>query len=231
MSMIEWAKNEIDIACKRERSLNDNPNEEWNYGVACYESAYKAFLSLMEDGHSGCSIGITKNILNRLIDCKPLTPIEDTPDIWVECTKGRESDYVLYQCKRMSSLFKTVYSDGSTKYKDINRFVCCYLNNPNICWHSGLIDKVLGELYPITMPYIPSVKPYYVYCTEGLTNQKNGDFDTVGIHHVITPEGDKNIIEQYFKEGGDDWIKIDVNEFNERMRIDSERSKDYSQSK
>ena len=78
------------------------------------------------------------------------------------------------------------------------------------------------------MPYIPSVKPYYVYCTEGLTNPKNGDFDTVGIHHVITPEGDKNIIEQYFKEGGDDWIKIDVNEFNERMRIDSERSKDYS---
>ena len=109
MSMIEWAKNEIEIACKRERSLNDNPNEEWNYGVACYESAYKAFLSLMEDGHSGCSIGITKNILNRLIDCKPLTPIEDTSDIWVECTKGHESDYILYQCKRMSSLFKTVY--------------------------------------------------------------------------------------------------------------------------
>ena len=47
MSMTEWAKNEIEIACKRERSLNDNQNEEWNYGVACYESAYKAFFILM----------------------------------------------------------------------------------------------------------------------------------------------------------------------------------------
>lgn len=36
----------------------------------------------MEDGHSGMSIGITKNILNRLIAGKPLTPIVDTEDIW-----------------------------------------------------------------------------------------------------------------------------------------------------
>ena len=52
--MEEWAKREIEIACKRERGDKD-PNE-WNYGVACYESAYKAFKSLMEDEHSGCSI-------------------------------------------------------------------------------------------------------------------------------------------------------------------------------
>ena len=44
MSMKEWAKREIEIACKRERG--DKPETEWDYGCACYESAYKAFLSL-----------------------------------------------------------------------------------------------------------------------------------------------------------------------------------------
>lgn len=71
MNMMEWAKNEVDIASKRERG--DRPESEWDYGVACYESALKAFESLCRDGHSGFSIGLTKNILNRLIDGRPLT--------------------------------------------------------------------------------------------------------------------------------------------------------------
>ena len=60
--ILEWAKKEVEIACKRE-----NPNRkkgEFDYGCACYESALKAFESLTEDNHSGYSIGITKNILN-----------------------------------------------------------------------------------------------------------------------------------------------------------------------
>lgn len=74
MGMLEWAKNEVAIASKRERG--DKPEGEWDYGCACYDSAMRAFESLLGDGHSGMSIGITKNILNRLIDGKPLTPIE-----------------------------------------------------------------------------------------------------------------------------------------------------------
>lgn len=95
MSMTEWAKREIEIAIKKERGDGD-PNE-WDYGCACYESAYKAFLSLYEDEHSGCSIGFTKEILNRLIDGKPLTPIEDVPDVWskITCLKN---ECTAYQC-------------------------------------------------------------------------------------------------------------------------------------
>jgi hypothetical protein len=65
MNMADWAKNEIEIACKNERG-DKNP-EEFDYGCACYESAYKAFQSLMEDGHSGMSIGFTKAILRVFI--------------------------------------------------------------------------------------------------------------------------------------------------------------------
>ena len=31
MNILEWAKNEIEIACKRERS--DKDSNEWDYGV------------------------------------------------------------------------------------------------------------------------------------------------------------------------------------------------------
>lgn len=78
-NMLDWAKREVEIACNKE-----NPNRkevEFDYGCACYESALKAFESLCDDGHSGFSIKMTQAILNRLLDGKPLTPIEDTDDI------------------------------------------------------------------------------------------------------------------------------------------------------
>lgn len=84
MNTLEWAKNEIAIASKRERG--NKPENEWDYGCACYNSALKAFESLLGDGHSGTSISFTKNILNRLIDRKPLTPIEDTRGYVELCT-------------------------------------------------------------------------------------------------------------------------------------------------
>ena len=73
MTMTNWAKREVEIACARER--RDKNPDEWDYGCACYKSAYKAYQCVMGDGHSGMSIGFTQNILNRLIDGKPLTPI------------------------------------------------------------------------------------------------------------------------------------------------------------
>ena len=118
MSMLDWAKREVEIACRKE-----NPNRkegEWDYGCACYESALKAFESLCGDGHSGFSIKMTQQILNRMIDGQPLTPIEDTDDIWEECPWSKNGEK-RYQCERMSSLFKTVYPDGTVRYSDVDR--------------------------------------------------------------------------------------------------------------
>ena len=219
MGMSEWAKREVEIACKQERG--DRSKYEFDYGCACYESALKAFESLLGDGHSGMSIGYTKHILNRLIDGNPLTPIEDTPDIWNDCTRYEyEIGYSTQQCKRMSSLFKYVYDDGTIKYQDINRFVCTYKDEPGITWHSVLTDKILDEKFPITMPYMPADRPFMVYCSEALTDPKNGDLDTVAIWYVRMPNGDREEINRFFKEGEDDWIEIDKDEYNERKRME-----------
>ena len=221
--MYEWAKREIELAFKldHENSPKEKFDEKFNYGCACYASALKAFKSLLDDEHSGASIMITKSILNRLIDGKVITPIEDTPDIWNDCARYEyEIGYSTQQCKRMSSLFKYIYDNGTIKYKDINRFVCIDKNNPYITWHSGLIDKILDEKFPITMPYMPSDRPYLVYCSEALADPHNGDFDTVAIWYVKKPNGDREDINRFFKEGEEDWIEIDDTEYQKRKEMD-----------
>ena len=214
MSMIDWAKREIELACKHERG--DRQDTEWDYGCACYDSAYKAFLSLMEDGHSGMSIGFTQNILNRLIDGKPLTPIEDTLDIWEEVTHC--DTYRTFQCTRMSSLFKDIYPDGRIKYYETSRCYC--VNRDDIdapSWTSNFINKIIDEMYPVTMPYYPAALPYVVYCTEGLSDPKNGDFDTIGVWYVVKPDGERDTIERFFKETPVGMTEIDRDEYFDRV--------------
>ncbi len=110
----DWAEREVALAIAAEKKMAEGTND-WAYGAACYGSALRAHQSLSRDGHSGYSIQITKGILNRLIDGKCLTPIEDTPDIWTDISESFSKDDKRkhYQCNRMSSLFKEVAEDGT----------------------------------------------------------------------------------------------------------------------
>lgn len=213
MGMKEWAENEVKLACERENPVRKDG--EFDYGCACYESALKAFNSLLEDGHSGFSILMTKNILNRMIDGKPLVPIVDTGNIW-EYSFSREDGTKVYQCNRMSSFFKSVHPNGEITYSDTNRFCGVNIDNPNLSFHNGLIDRVMSEVYPITMPYMPYDRSIKVFCEDFLTDRKNGDFDTVGILYAIGPDGERKDINRYFKEGEKDFIEISVEEYCKR---------------
>lgn len=216
MSLLNWAEKEIEIACKRENP--DRKEGEFDYGCACYESALKAFKSLLEDEHSGYSIGVTKNILVRLIEGKPLTPIEDTPDVWTECLwRDDDRDYKSYQCTRMSSLFKDVYPDGTVKYKDVRRTTVTYADNPDIYWTNGNATAIIDEMFPITMPYCPYSKQYVMHAEEFLVDPAKGDYDTLGYLYVITPEGEKVEVNRYLKETDNhEWVEISYEEYCER---------------
>lgn len=223
MDMKEWAKREVEIACKKEKPKDSEPNM-WDYGCACYESALKAFNTLCEDGHSGCSIGVTKNILMRLIDGKPLTPIEDTPDIWhFSFTRNEETPGPnVYQCSRMSSFFKEVYPDGAIKYDDIDRVTCVSVDNPNNWYSSGLVRGVINEMFPISMPYLPASNSFKVYCEDFLTDRKNGDFDTVGIFYAIKPDGERIEINRFFDGSGVGFKEITREEYDKRKKLAEE---------
>jgi len=223
MGMLEWAKNEVAIASKRERG--DKPEGEWDYGCACYDSAMRAFESLLGDGHSGMSIGFTKNILNRLIDGKPLTPIEDTEEVWGEPRIDSRDKSKQYQCKRMSSLFKRVAQDGSVTYSDINRYYCTNEENPHVSWHNGFVAKIYNEMYPLTLPYMPNSRPDVIVCDELLTDRKNGDYDTLAILYIKKADGERVEVNRYFKENGVSFTEISLEEYKGRQRLQEERIK------
>ena len=225
MSMSTWAEREVKLACEKERGKSSDP-EDWDYGCACYESALKAYKCLCDDGHSGYSFSITRQILDRLMAGEPLTPIEDTPDVWNLCFRDKDGK-TTYQCKRKSSLFKNIDTDGNVTYSDCDAFPCVNVNDKLVC-HSGLVNRIMEELFPITMPYT-SRGAIKVYCDDILTDGKNGDFDTVAIYYAIKPDGERLEINRFFKEGGKDWVEISHGEYNARcVSADLRKEKEES---
>lgn len=173
-TMSEWARKEIEIACKKEAS--DRKECEWDYGCSCYESALKAFESLCEDGHSGYSFSVTRNILTRLMNHYPLTPIEDD-ETW------GESD----QCARMSSLFREKDENGNTIYSDVDRVIC--IDTEDGCtFTNGFITRMIDKMFPIKMPYYPNGK-YHVEVEHLSTTNDPDSFDTIIIHSIKHPDG------------------------------------------
>lgn len=218
-NILDWAKREVEIACKKENP--ERKEGEFDYGCACYESALKAFKSLTDDGHSGFSIKMTQSILNRLIDGKPLTPIEDVEDVWNYCSTDKDGTK-MYQCSRMSALFKYVSADGSIRYSSNDSCYCIDLNNYRNTYSSGLVNRIIDEMFTITMPYVPG-EPIKVYCEDFLVDEKNGDFDTFGVFYALKEEnGEQKRIEinRFFREPiGDEtgnWTEISEEEYMQR---------------
>jgi len=216
-TMRTWAEREVSLACERERESSGTKHGDFDYGCACYESALKAYESLMQDGHSGFSIKLTKNILDRLLDGLPLTPINDTDDDWINISEqygDSRPDFVTYQCRRMYSLFKYVYADGSVKYHSNDASYCVDINT-NATYTCSLVSRIIDELYPISMPYSPD-EPIKVFIEGFLYDDKNGDFNTTGVLYAILPDESRVDINRFFKEINHDWSEINNDEYDER---------------
>ena len=212
--MSDWAKKEVELAKTIE--AKDLKEGEFDYGGACYDSALKAFKSLAEDGHSGMSIKLTQQILNRLIDGKPLLPIEDREDIWNEVTRNKKDNIIIYQCSRMSSLFKYVYENSKVTYSDIDRSYCFDITNPDMRYSFGLVTNIINEMFPITMPYSPANERIKVCCEQFLYSPDGGDFDSVGILYVDDPDNKRINVSRFFKEADEKWVEISDVEYNAR---------------
>jgi len=208
MSMSEWAENEINIACKKE-----NPNwdgESFDYGIACYKSALKAYKSLLEDEHSGFSWNLTMNILERLMRHEPLTPITDDDFFNAEPLVNESKTYLdehdmksSIQCPRMSSLFRNEYNDGRIEYTDVDRYYCFDINNHKDTYSGCGAANIIDELFPITMPYYPTTNRYAIACEDFLVDESMGDFDTKAYYYITTPNGDRIDINKFYKEIAD----------------------------
>ena len=80
-----------------------------------------------------------------------------------------------------------------------------------------MIDSKKTEEPSVSKPYFPESKPYKVYIYQGLTDPKNGDWDTTAVFYVIKPDGERVEINRYFDDA-DDSREITKEDYQERER-------------
>ena len=203
MNTYEWAKHELDLARENEITHAVLVGDE-DYGIMCYDAAEHLLAVFQEQGHSGYSAKVVKEIFSRLVDGKPLTPVTDEEDQWHNAYKNGNSPKKSYQHKRMSSLFKHVAPDGSVSYYDMDRIIAYDQNgNPFSEIH---IDKIVSKYFPIKFPYVGEEIKVHV---EDLDSNEG----YASIRHIIdaTRNGlDHVVIDRYFMFAEDyTWQEID----------------------
>ncbi len=217
-----WAEKEISLASKYKREYEDKHGcivEEGYEGRTKYlETAMKMFRNIPE-GCEPLDFGMEsiKCILNQLMSGKPLTPIEDTKDVWESV--DIKNDSKIFQCRRMKYLLKEIKEDGSVMYNDETRYHAIWIGHEHMGWlHEKVVDKVMNELYPITMPYMPSGIGYRVYVEAFKADFKSERIDTLGIIYAITPDNKRKSINRYFSIKKRRHIEISQKEYVSRKR-------------
>lgn len=213
MAVIEWAEREVALA-------KENAGK---YYSLCCDSALRALKCVADDGHSGFSMYTTMQILNQLAEWKPLTKITGSDDEWSKCEYVTyESSIDEYQNNRYNALFKNVYPDGHVEYFDTERVKIHELITDTF-WQNGFMSRLVNEMFPITFPYFPPRTPYCVNVKEYLSDHKNGDYDTVHVVSVTTPEGETVSVNRYFKDSESGFDEIVEEEFKSRINNKKER--------
>lgn len=216
MGVYERAQREVELYKKK-----SDPKED-AYVIDICDSALKAFKSLCDDEHSGCSISMTMTVLNRMVRGLPLTAISED-DEWIERDTYGKTEGKSYLSSRMSGFYKDVIIDDDgneiVSYNDLHRTECVHVDSPGLCYYSGLVNNLFNELHPITLPYMPLSKPIRVFCDDFLYDKANGDFDTVGVFYAIYPDGNIEYINKFYylhgKNGKEEISKERYNEMKE----------------
>ena len=207
----DWARREVKLACDK-------------YGKdLSYKTALAAFAYMHDDEFPKRDREAEmKNAVDRLLIGLPLSPIEDFPEDWerpYETSEGK-----VYESTRLLTLTKTVKEDGSVTYSDTHRFIRNIVGDPNATYdYNGALIQLVDELYPITIPYMPPIKPYILYSHNYLTDRKNGNFDTIDVPYILTPSGELNFVNRYYAFDGDDFSEITFVEFMARMALHAAR--------
>lgn len=194
--------------------VTQSVDDEMVYDSSVILSANKAFRVIKTAGHTKEELIQMVDTLTRLVDWKPLFPIQEDEVIDERYEMNGQH---LYDYKRYSGLFKRVYPDGRVEYGDVHMAVG--VNIDDECeYYSGLVDRVVQDIHPIKFPYLPPTIPYKVYAEDFLVNPKYGDYDTTGFFYMIEPDGTRIEINRFFKEDGFEFVEITKEEYEERKK-------------
>lgn len=217
-----WAEKEISLASEYNCEYEDEDGSIVECGYESRTKHLEIAMKMFRNIPEGCEpldfeMESIKCILNQLMSGKPLTPIEDTKDVWVSV--DIKNDSKTFQCRRMKSLFKEIKEDGSVIYNDETRYHAIWIGHERMGWlHEKVVDKVMNELYPITMPYMPSDIGYRVYVEAFKADYKSESIDTIGIIYTITPDNKRKSINRYFSIKKRKYIEISQEKYLRRKK-------------
>jgi hypothetical protein len=154
MSMVDWAKQELDLLLTGEED-KDGMQQHINNNI----------LELMEvlcnQGHSGFSVGYAVNSFTRLAKGLPLKPLTGKEDEWNEGYTNSDGTLV-QQNKRCSKIFRH-NKDNSTAINIEGRTFSD--DGGRTFWHSK------GSRVPVTFPYHVPDKPEQVITNKDLKEE------------------------------------------------------------
>lgn len=110
MSLVEHAERELRLA--------GYYKEDNDYGGMIPEAVLAIVKVFAEQGHSGGSAWLVRNLLNRLLNYKTLTPPTNAPDEWMDVAEYSSPDRpAIWQSRRQPDLFS---NDGGKTYYSLD---------------------------------------------------------------------------------------------------------------
>ena len=149
MSMMEWAKRELDLAGFKE---SDDPDDIDNW---MRNDVLKLLEMFVEQGHSGFSANYAIKLFQTLASWKPLSPLTGEPDEWTEVGPD------VWQNKRASNVFKG--EDGRAYWSDGIIFWAWFTpeeGEPYKSYFNSRDSRVFIDSFPWTMPEKPEYREY-----------------------------------------------------------------------
>lgn len=149
MSMMEWAKRELDLAGYKE---SDDPDDINNW---MRNDVLKLLGMFVEQGHSGFSANYAIQLFQTLANWKPLSPLTGESDEWTEVGPD------VWQNKRASNVFKG--EDGRAYWNDGVVFWEWFKpeeGEPYKSYFTSRDSRVFIDSFPWTMPEKPEYREY-----------------------------------------------------------------------
>lgn len=143
MSLVEFSEEELNRLLK-----NCTDSESLHAQMQVNRDILDVVKTFSSQGHTGFSAQYCLNILNRLLNYKPLSAITDNADEWEALEYGED---IAYQCKRCPQVFK----DAEGRVYDVEGKV--FSDNNGHSWFTNAESRVYVEL-----PYSVPEKPEYV---------------------------------------------------------------------
>lgn len=218
-TMLERAKYEIELAKKKVMEDKDDFNK---YLCVCLDVAFEAYKKIYDNDFFKVNKGrALSHILDNLCYGRPLTAIEDTPEVWRKI--GFSNGVTSYVCNRYKNLTKHVDFNENITYSII--YPGCGIDAITGALNDiDLLNDIYNEMFPIKMPFIPPKEKAYVYTADFAFDKKNGDFDTIAVLYI--QKGNERIeVNRFFREpyeGNKEtypgWVEIDIGELDYRMK-------------